>query len=133
MADGTITAPTIPQGLAKATAGNYTTLSAIYEKLNKPDYRDKLANIFGNQQVSGINGLLRMVGASKAAGMADSVNWWEAERLHIGNTAVSASTAVTTVASDPVTLTFASAHKFILRDTLLLYTVADVSVRTERV
>ena len=66
------------QGASKRaiSAGNYVSL---YDIVNKPDNRDTLVKTFGAQ---GITGFLQMVGAVKANGAADKVQYWEETRLH---------------------------------------------------
>ena len=56
----------------------YISLSQILDT-NKPDNRDLLVNIYGDQ---GITGFLTLTGATKNAGTADEVTWWEEGRLH---------------------------------------------------
>ena len=128
--------------LAKATQDNYTTLTAIYDALNKPDKKEGLAPIYGRQEVSGLNGFLSMVGASKSAGMADSISWFEEQRLHGGRVAPTASTAITEVgnntvpaspvAADSLTLTVGAGHLFIEKDVVLVDFSTDGSTRPTR-
>lgn len=54
----------------------YISLSQIIDT-NKPDNRDLLVNIYGDQ---GITGFLTLTGATKNAGTADEVTWWEEGR-----------------------------------------------------
>ena len=132
MANGDINSLPKAPSIGHATDTNYSTLSAIYDKIAKPDNREQLAKIFGNQKVSGINSLLRMVGASKAAGMDNEVVWWEEQRLHAGVDAPSASTAISSVSADPMTITLTGSNTFLVNDVVLVYTVADGSARPER-
>ena len=62
--------------LQKLDAAKYISL---YDLVNKPDNRDALIKTYGNQ---GITGFLQLVGATKAIGMADEVQYWEETRLH---------------------------------------------------
>ena len=62
--------------LQKLNAAKYISL---YDLVNKPDNRDALIKTYGNQ---GITGFLQLVGATKAIGMADEVQYWEETRLH---------------------------------------------------
>ena len=57
----------------------YSALGDFIKDVNKPDNRELLVKTFGNQ---GITGFLQLTGAVKAAGTADSVQWWEEQRLH---------------------------------------------------
>ena len=69
----------LPSGsfnLQKLDAAKYISL---YDLVNKPDNRDALIKTYGNQ---GITGFLQLVGATKAIGMADEVQYWEETRLH---------------------------------------------------
>tara|TARA_R100000734_G_scaffold19144_1_gene18528 strand:+ start:1468 stop:2844 length:1377 start_codon:yes stop_codon:yes gene_type:complete len=62
--------------LQKLDAAKYISL---YDLVNKPDNRDALIKTYGNQ---GITGFLQLVGATKAVGTNDEVQYWEEERLH---------------------------------------------------
>jgi len=57
----------------------YVDLASFIKDVNKPDNRELLVKTFGNQ---GITGFLQLTGAVNAAGTADSVQWWEEQRLH---------------------------------------------------
>ena len=57
----------------------YVDLASFINDVNKPDNRELLVKTYGNQ---GITGFLQLTGAVKAAGTADSVQWWEEQRLH---------------------------------------------------
>jgi len=57
----------------------YVDLASFINDVNKPDNRELLVKTFGNQ---GITGFLQLTGAVNAAGTADSVQWWEEQRLH---------------------------------------------------
>ena len=57
----------------------YVDLASFINGVNKPDNRELLVKTYGNQ---GITGFLQLTGAVKAAGTADSVQWWEEQRLH---------------------------------------------------
>jgi hypothetical protein len=58
-------------------ASNYVSL---YDLANMEDNRELLVKTFGAQ---GITGFLQMVGAVKANGTADEVQYWEETRLHV--------------------------------------------------
>ena len=62
----------------QADPSRYISLSQILDT-NKPDNRDLLVNIYGDQ---GITGFLTLTGATTNAGTADEVTWWEEGRLH---------------------------------------------------
>ena len=64
------------QKFSSLTAADYVSL---YDLANKEDNRDMLVKTFGAQ---GITGFLQMVGAIKANGTADEVQYWEETRLH---------------------------------------------------
>ena len=57
----------------------YVDLASFIKDVNKPDNRELLVKTYGNQ---GITGFLQLTGAVNAAGTADSVQWWEEQRLH---------------------------------------------------
>ena len=57
----------------------YVDLASFINGVNKPDNRELLVKTYGNQ---GITGFLQLTGAVKAAGTAESVQWWEEQRLH---------------------------------------------------
>ena len=56
----------------------YTTVDTLLE-YNKPDNRDLLIKTYGDQ---GITGFLKLTGAIKNAGTADSIQYWEEQRRH---------------------------------------------------
>tara|TARA_R110002096_G_scaffold251489_1_gene444287 strand:+ start:1192 stop:2574 length:1383 start_codon:yes stop_codon:yes gene_type:complete len=100
----------IPSGsfnLQKLDAAKYISL---YDLVNKPDNRDALIKTYGNQ---GITGFLQLVGATKAVGMADEVQYWEETRLHKKQAG-----ALATIAGGDTTvvLTASSAANVIARD-----------------
>ena len=100
----------LPSGsfnLQKLNAAKYISL---YDLVNKPDNRDALIKTYGNQ---GITGFLQLVGATKAIGMADEVQYWEETRLHKKQ---AGSMAAISLADTTVVLTAASAAKVIVRD-----------------
>jgi len=61
-----------------ADPSRYISLSQVIDT-NKPDNRDLLVNIYGDQ---GITGFLTLTGATRNNGTADEVTWWEEGRLH---------------------------------------------------
>lgn len=65
-----------------ADISKYISLDAYINEVLKPDNRERLALTYGDQAISTIYGLLNMVGAVKASGTNDSVQWWEDTRLH---------------------------------------------------
>lgn len=76
---------------ARASIDNYIALGDYIEFVNKVDNRDKLVRTYGDQSVSGLNGLLEMVGAVRQEATHDFVQWWEETRLHAAITATAAS------------------------------------------
>ena len=56
----------------------YTTVDTLLE-YNKPDNRDLLIKTYGDQ---GITGFLKLTGAVKNAGTADSIQYWQEQRRH---------------------------------------------------
>lgn len=76
---------------ARASIDNYIALGDYIEFVNKVDNRDKLVRTFGDQSVSGLNGLLEMVGAVRQEATHDFVQWWEETRLHAAITATAGS------------------------------------------
>jgi len=92
----------LPSGsfnLQKLDAAKYISL---YDLVNKPDNRDALIKTYGDQ---GITGFLQLVGATKAIGMADEVQYWEETRLHKKQ---AGSMAAITAADTTVVLTAAN-------------------------
>ena len=86
------------QKFSSLTAADYVSL---YDLANKEDNRDMLVKTFGAQ---GITGFLQMVGAIKANGTADEVQYWEETRLHrtiklSSNSSVSSNVTTFTVSS----------------------------------
>ncbi len=77
----------------------YITIDELLE-YNKPDNRDLLIKTYGDQ---GITGFLKLTGAIKNGGNADTIQYWEEQRRHrlvdIGTQSIStnASTAGTVV------------------------------------
>jgi len=57
----------------------YTSLFDFIDEVNAPDVRANLVKTFGNQ---GITEFLQLTGATKNAGTADEVTYWEEARLH---------------------------------------------------
>lgn len=93
----------LPSGsfnLQKLDAAKYISL---YDLVNKPDNRDALIKTYGDQ---GITGFLQLVGATKAIGMADEVQYWEETRLHKKQ---AGAMAAITAADTTVVLTAANA------------------------
>lgn len=64
------------QTFSSLNASNYVSL---YDLANMEDNRELLVKTYGAQ---GITGFLQMVGAVKANGSADEVQYWEETRLH---------------------------------------------------
>lgn len=64
--------------LLKTAPDKYITLGELL-KYNKPDNRDLLIQTYGDQ---GITGFLELTGATRSAGTADEVQYWEEGRLH---------------------------------------------------
>ena len=64
--------------LLKTAPDKYISLGELL-KYNKPDNRDLLIQTYGDQ---GITGFLELTGATRSAGQADEVQYWEEGRLH---------------------------------------------------
>ena len=63
----------------RATPEKYVSLGSLIGDYAKPDNRDLLINTYGDQ---GITGFLALTGATRSAGVADEVQYWEEGRLH---------------------------------------------------
>ena len=108
----------------------YTSLSAYLNAAGKPDNMSALHYIYGDESVSGVNGLLEAVGAVNRAGTQDSIDWWEKTRRHFSDVPAS-NTAIAAVPAnekDSMNITFSSAHRYVVGDKVLLYTATDGSV-----
>jgi hypothetical protein len=64
--------------LLRTDPDKYVSLGDLL-KYNKPDNRDLLIKTYGDQ---GITGFLQLTGATRSAGQADEVQYWEEGRLH---------------------------------------------------
>ncbi len=64
--------------LLRTSPDKYISLGDLL-KYNKPDNRDLLIQTYGDQ---GITGFLQLTGATRSAGTADEVQFWEEGRLH---------------------------------------------------
>ena len=71
--------PTIANAIKQLDPAKYTALGDFIDEVNAPDVRKDLVKTYGDQ---GITGFLKLTGAVKSAGTADSVVWWEETRLH---------------------------------------------------
>ena len=71
--------PTIANAIKQLDPAKYTALGDFIDEVNAPDIRKDLVKTYGDQ---GITGFLKLTGAVKSAGTADSVVWWEETRLH---------------------------------------------------
>jgi|TARA_R100000479_G_scaffold65066_2_gene30985 hypothetical protein len=105
--------------LQKLDAAKYISL---YDLVNKPDNRDALIKTYGNQ---GITGFLQLVGATKAVGTNDEVQYWEEERLH-KKQKVTLSGAVSAAKTQDIAFGSGNAAIVRLNDILLM---ADGSTR----
>ena len=94
-----------PNSFRRLDPTKYTSLGDFINDVNKPDNRDLLVKTYGNQ---GITGFLQMVGAVKANGVADAVQYWEETRLHQLQTVNFPSAGVATGATS-IVLAMASA------------------------
>lgn len=112
-------------GQEKLSISQYKALGDWIDEVNKPDNRDKLVRTYGNQSISGVMGLLSMVGAVKHGGTNDEVTWWEEPRLH--TIADGTMTAVVAGATTTATVTSA-AHKVKVGDAVLIEGVEVASV-----
>lgn len=65
--------------IRKTDPAKYSSLGDFIDEVNRPDIREALIKTYGNQ---GITGFLQLVGAVKASGTADKVQYWEEARLH---------------------------------------------------
>lgn len=93
-----------PNSFRRLDPTKYTDLGSFINQVNKPDNRDLLVKTYGNQ---GITGFLQMVGAVKANGAADEVQYWEETRLHQLQVATPAASGA--VGATTLTLNMASA------------------------
>jgi hypothetical protein len=68
-------------GTVKATPDKYTALGDFLgtADINKPQVRELFVKTFGDQ---GITGFLTLTGATKNAGQADQIEWFEEKRRH---------------------------------------------------
>lgn len=98
------------------TPATYTTLGSLLDP-TKPDVRDLYVETFGDQ---GITGFLDLVGATKQAGTADEVQWYEEGRLH---RTIQFTHATGTTANTPIAFTISKVDE----DTAI--TIADQAVR----
>jgi hypothetical protein len=85
--------------------GDFLTTENAY---NSPDVREMLVKTFGDQ---GITGFLTLTGATKNAGQADQVEYFEERRRHKRYTATGAA-VVTTGVFAPITFTEAGLQKY---------------------
>lgn len=71
----------ITAGSVKATPDKYTALGEFLtvNDINKPQVRELFVKTFGDQ---GITGFLTLTGATKNAGQADQIEWFEEKRRH---------------------------------------------------
>jgi hypothetical protein len=81
---GSANAKVNPKGITNnlfnlADPTKYTSLFDFIDEVNAPDVRANLVKTFGNQ---GITEFLQLTGATKNAGTADEVTYWEEARLH---------------------------------------------------
>ena len=95
-----------PQGYRRLDPAKYVSLGDFIGQVNKPDNRDLLIKTFGNQ---GISGFLSLVGAVKANGTADEVQYWEETRLHPDQVVTLAASAAAGATSLAVTMPSAAA------------------------
>lgn len=106
----------------------YTSISNYLSAAGKPDNISPLHYIYGDESVSGLNGLLEAVGAVNRAGTQDSVDWWEKTRRHFSDVPAS-NTAITvaTQSTNSMNITFSAAHRYVTGDKLLLYIATNGS------
>lgn len=105
-----------PAAFRRLDPTKYVALGDFIDEINAPDNRDTLVKTYGNQ---GITGFLKLTGAVKSNGTADSVQYWEETRLHPAQAATPTSA---TAADVTVTLNMAAgAAKYLrLNDVLLI-------------
>ena len=120
---GAVNDPLGTAALKQATPDKYVSIGDLL-KYNKPDNRDLLIKTYGDQ---GITGFLELTGATRSAGTADEVQYWEEGRLH-------KLAKVTITESDTpdafCTLSFASGKEARPNDVLLLADGTRIIVRT---
>jgi hypothetical protein len=75
------TSNVVTAGTVKATPDKYTALGEFLsvDDINKPQVRELFVKTFGDQ---GITGFLTLTGATKNAGQADQIEWFEEKRRH---------------------------------------------------
>jgi hypothetical protein len=75
------TSNVVTAGTVKATPDKYTALGDFLtvNDINKPQVRELFVKTFGDQ---GITGFLTLTGATKNAGQADQIEWFEEKRRH---------------------------------------------------
>ena len=107
----------------------YTSLASYLSVAGKPDNISPLHYIYGDESVSGLNGLLEAVGAVNRAGTQDSVDWWEKTRRHFSDVPASntAIAAVPANEADSMNITFSAAHRYVTGDKILIYIATDGS------
>ena len=105
-----------PAAFRRLDPTKYVALGDFIDEINAPDNRDTLVKTCGNQ---GITGFLKLTGAVKSNGTADSVQYWEETRLHPAQAATPTSA---TAADKVITLNMAAgAAKYLrLNDVLLI-------------
>ena len=106
----------------RASIDNYISLGEYLDEVNKVDNREKLVRTYGDQSVSGLSGLLELVGAVRQEATHDFVQWWEEARLHVGYaTGVTWNEAViATDATAKVIDLGTNAHKVKVSDVVLI-------------
>jgi hypothetical protein len=99
--------------LLRTNPDKYVSLGDLL-KYNKPDNRDLLIKTYGDQ---GITGFLQLTGATRSAGQADEVQYWEEGRLHKTATVTITETGTP---DERCVLSFASGKAARVNDVLLL-------------
>jgi hypothetical protein len=99
--------------LLRTNPDKYVSLGDLL-KYNKPDNRDLLIKTYGDQ---GITGFLQLTGATRSAGQADEVQYWEEGRLH---RTVNVPITETGTPDERCVLSFASGKAARVNDVLLL-------------
>ena len=100
----TITGATIDQASAdlRLTPEKYTTIDNLV-KTTKDFVLPDLVQSYGDQ---GITGFLNLVGAVKAGGQSDQIDWWESGRRHRVHTGAFSNNAAGSASGAPGSVDF---------------------------
>ena len=122
------------------TQPQYTTAPDKYITIdellayNKPDNRDLLIKTYGDQ---GITGFLKLTGAIKNGGTADTIQYWEEQRRHrlitLPSDTYTAATSTVTMTAGLTGANFLEAQTVVMNATtaeVYIVTVGDASANT---